>query len=68
MTVQILFAKVRICFLQGLLTIFEKRQKNGGWKFLSPPAILKCILSLKTQNFAVKSFSENRFNRHFLIV
>jgi hypothetical protein len=29
-------------------------QKNGGWKILYSPAILKRILSLKTQNFAVK--------------
>ena len=29
--------------------------------FLTPPSILNCILSLKTQNFAVKSNSENRF-------
>jgi hypothetical protein len=29
-------------------------QKNGGWKFLSSPAILKDILRLKLQNFAVK--------------
>ena len=36
-------------------------KKNGGWKFLSPPSILKCFLRLKLQNFAVKSNSENRF-------
>ena len=29
-------------------------KKNGGSLFLSPPAILKRILSLKLQNFAVK--------------
>ena len=29
--------------------------------FLSPPAILKRFLSLKTQNLAVKSFSENHY-------
>jgi hypothetical protein len=32
----------------------ESRQKNGGWKILFSPAILKGILSLKTQNLAVK--------------
>jgi len=25
----------------------EKKAKNGGWKFLFPPAILKRFLSLK---------------------
>ena len=29
-------------------------QKNGGWKFHLSPTILNGILSLKTQNFAVK--------------
>ena len=29
-------------------------KNNGGWKFLSSPTILKGILNLKTQNFAVK--------------
>ena len=42
-----------------ILLKFE--QKNGGWKFLSSPTILNRILSLKTQNFAVKSNSENHF-------
>jgi hypothetical protein len=36
-------------------------QKNGGWKFLSSPAILKGFLRQKLQNFAVKSNSEKRF-------
>jgi hypothetical protein len=29
-------------------------KKNGGWKFLSSPIILKGFLRRKTQNFAVK--------------
>ena len=37
-------------------------QKNGGWKILYSPAILKRILSLKLQNFAVKWNSEKRFS------
>ena len=39
----------------------KSRQKKWRLAFLSSPAILNCILSLKTQNFAVKSNSENRF-------
>ena len=38
----------------------ERDKKNGGSLF-SLPAILKRILSLKTQNFAVKLNSEKRF-------
>ena len=45
--------------------IFSGRLKGGQkkWRlaFLSPPAILKRVLSLKLQNFAVKSNSENLF-------
>ena len=36
-------------------------KKNGGWKFLSSSTILNRFLRRKTQNFAVKSNSENRF-------
>ena len=36
-------------------------QKNGGLFFLTPPTILNGVLSLKTQNFDVKSNSEKRF-------
>jgi len=36
-------------------------QKKWRLAFFSHPAILNGILSLKTQNFAVKSNSENRF-------
>ena len=36
-------------------------QKKWRLEFLSSPAILKRFLNLKTQNFAVKSNSENRF-------
>ena len=36
-------------------------QKKWRRKFLSSPAILNCVLSLKLQNFAVKWISENRF-------
>ena len=36
-------------------------QKNGGWKILPFPAILKGFLRLKLQNWAVKSNSEKRF-------
>jgi len=32
----------------------ELEQKNGGWKFLSSPAILKGFLRKKLQNLAVK--------------
>ena len=35
--------------------------KNGGWKILFSPAILKGILSLKLENFVLKRNSENRF-------
>ena len=38
---------------------FAKKWRRA---FLSSPAILKGFLSLKTQNFAVKWNSENRFN------
>ena len=45
--------------------IFSARVKGGQKKWrleiLSSPAILNSVLSLKTQNFAVKSNSENRF-------
>ena len=37
-----------------LTPLGKKGKKNGGWKFLSSPAILKGFLSLKLQNFAVK--------------
>ena len=46
--------------------IFSGRLKGGGKKmaghFLLPPSNLNGIFSLKTQNFPVKSNSENRFN------
>ena len=35
-----------------ILLKFE--HKNGGWKFLSSPAILNRFLRLKLQNFAMK--------------
>jgi hypothetical protein len=41
--------------LQGLRNgDWKKGKKNGGLFFLTPPTILKGILSLKTQNSAVK--------------
>ena len=40
---------------------YRKSQKKWRLEFLSSPAILKRILNLKTQNFDVKSNSENRF-------
>ena len=39
-----------------------KLEKQSAFCYLSPPTILNGILSLKTQNFPVKSNSENRFN------
>ena len=39
----------------------KSRQKKWRLAFFSPPAILNGFLSLKTQNFAVKWNSENRF-------
>ena len=45
--------------------VFSGRLKGGQkkWRlvFLTPPSILNCFLRRKTQNFAVKSNSENRF-------
>ena len=37
---------------------------SKAWRlvFLTPPSILNCFLRRKTQNFAVKSNSEKRFN------
>ena len=39
----------------------ERGKKKWRLAFLSSPAILKGFLRRKTQNFAVKSFSENHY-------
>ena len=49
-------------FCEKNFTEFLARVEKMVSVFLSSPAILKRILSLKTQNFPVKSNSENRFN------
>ena len=48
-------------FYSDFLKSRGKGQKKWRLAFLSSPAILNGILSLKLQNFAVKSNSENRF-------
>ena len=49
-------------FLQGIThDYWKKNAKNWRLEFLSSPAILNRILRLKTQNFAMKSNSENCF-------
>ena len=45
-------------FIQAIPHFWQKKWRRA---FLFPPAILNGFLSLKTQNFAVKSNSENRF-------
>ena len=48
-------------FYGDFLTPLGKKAKKWRLEFLSSPTILKGILNLKTQNFAVKLNCKNRF-------